>query len=461
MKKKLLCLLLVLTFCINSIPVHASDLEYGNEVDELFLPALSVPVAQGFAYLMGTLGVLATSKVVYDNSDALQEWGEKEMEKFKLKCTALNIAGTLVDAWFDKLATGVIDKSSACWSAFKTWLNELRSGASAGTSDIPFDGVIKAGHTYTLTDAFDKPFKYWGSVNGSTVKGHEITSMTFTANYDGFLYVGRSGSSYNVKPNFLSSQYGTVGSVKMQTVSGPVELSLYVSNYSLNQVTTSGKTYYVTWIGVDDCTTSTIPYFGTNSVGTVLYTFLNGGVEVDIPSDYKVVGGVSDVGKSDIINVGNVSFPLGKDEVYIDFGNVATGSIAGALGGVHDGTLSWSDVITSTGVNVAEDDKVVDDDGVTETPVPDLGNISDYKLNLTNLFPFCLPFDFIDFISLLSAEPETPRFEYEMPLPAGKSYTFDIDLSPFDSVASLMRKMETLAFIIGLIFITREKMIRG
>ena len=40
-------------------------------------------------------------------------------------------------------------------------------------------------------------------------------------------------------------------------------------------------------------------------------------------------------------------------------------------------------------------------------------------------------------------------------------YDITIDLSQFDSVASLLRDMECLLFIVGLIMITRSKMIRG
>ena len=41
------------------------------------------------------------------------------------------------------------------------------------------------------------------------------------------------------------------------------------------------------------------------------------------------------------------------------------------------------------------------------------------------------------------------------------TYDIVIDLSSFNSVAELLRDMECLAFIVGLIMITRSRMIRG
>ena len=83
---------------------------------------------------------------------------------------------------------------------------------------------------------------------------------------------------------------------------------------------------------------------------------------------------------------------------------------------------------------------------------------------MKSLFPFCLPFDLIDFISVLSAPAEAPHFKWPIKYKAGnqwKEYTIDLDLGKFDTVASLLRDMECLAFIVGLIMVTRSHMIRG
>ena len=80
---------------------------------------------------------------------------------------------------------------------------------------------------------------------------------------------------------------------------------------------------------------------------------------------------------------------------------------------------------------------------------------------LETIFPFCIPFDIYAFCSALNADPVAPSFEWRMQYaPLGLDYTFEIDLSAFDSVAQVLRTMELLAFCVGLAFWTRH-LIRG
>lgn len=86
-----------------------------------------------------------------------------------------------------------------------------------------------------------------------------------------------------------------------------------------------------------------------------------------------------------------------------------------------------------------------------------------YTADLTTVFPFCIPFDLIRAFKVLSVEGEAPV--YEIPLQIDyKSIHVDehwsIDMSDFSSVIQILRVMETLGFIVGLILVTR-KLIRG
>lgn len=96
------------------------------------------------------------------------------------------------------------------------------------------------------------------------------------------------------------------------------------------------------------------------------------------------------------------------------------------------------------------------------TPEPELdpGQLEfDFKL----LFPFCIPFDLIDALEVLDAEPVAPAIDVPIPYMSEKgmqTHTIKIDLSEYDSVALLLRRMEVLLFIVGLILITRN-LIRG
>lgn len=103
---------------------------------------------------------------------------------------------------------------------------------------------------------------------------------------------------------------------------------------------------------------------------------------------------------------------------------------------------------------------VVDPSDPTEPE--DVGPIGDYALDLTEFFPFCIPYDIKEFLSLLSAAPEAPVFEWDIVVKSWDwGFHITVDLSPWNDVAALFRKLELLAFIVGLGFVTREKFLRG
>lgn len=98
---------------------------------------------------------------------------------------------------------------------------------------------------------------------------------------------------------------------------------------------------------------------------------------------------------------------------------------------------------------------------VEETPANELPEEMDYPtVGLTDVFPFCIPFDLYAFFSVLAADPVAPHFEIPFQIEGLVDYTFVIDLSGFDTVAQILRTMELLLFCVGLVLITRNQ-IRG
>lgn len=84
-------------------------------------------------------------------------------------------------------------------------------------------------------------------------------------------------------------------------------------------------------------------------------------------------------------------------------------------------------------------------------------NIKKYKTDLTGIFPFCIPFDFIALLETLDAEPVAPHFDIPVVIPAlGYEETFSIDLAFLDEVARIVRICETISFIIFLMFVTQK-----
>lgn len=68
-------------------------------------------------------------------------------------------------------------------------------------------------------------------------------------------------------------------------------------------------------------------------------------------------------------------------------------------------------------------------------------------------FPFCLPFDFMRFITALNMTPEAPRFSLTFHDPFTDSdYTITVDLAPWDGVAALVRQLESVLLLLGFWF---------
>ncbi len=83
-----------------------------------------------------------------------------------------------------------------------------------------------------------------------------------------------------------------------------------------------------------------------------------------------------------------------------------------------------------------------------------------FTLDLSDYFPFCIPFDLYDFFTCLNADPVAPVIDWQIPLPGGGFYPMQIDLSAYDDVAQLLRRLQLLLFCVGLAFKTRD-LIKG
>lgn len=86
---------------------------------------------------------------------------------------------------------------------------------------------------------------------------------------------------------------------------------------------------------------------------------------------------------------------------------------------------------------------------------PSAGDISLPKLIISK-FPFCIPFDVARLIGLLEADPKTPVFH--VPLKVGTILNEEIvlDLSQWDNAVRIIRWGELIAFVAGLVLVTRN-----
>ena len=250
--------------------------------------------------------------------------------------------------------------------------------------------------------------------------------------------------------------------------------------YSYRNLET-GKGTVMTGLG----STSSL-YFSTNFQDVCLYLNPDLLQYYDLPS---VLGGLGEE-VIDFDPLGQIQEKLkelGKGIDSLNFGSVLDGAFTNAIPvidssiweQVYEGVLTWQDVMEDFKVSiwdmvdnipiVGELPNPVEPEPAPEEPIPTPtppSALDGYILDgLTDVFPFCLPFDFIDFIDVLSAEPQAPKFTLPIPVPDGKGgFNMDgieVDFSQFDYLARIFRLGETLVFIVGLILVTRQKMIRG
>lgn len=145
-----------------------------------------------------------------------------------------------------------------------------------------------------------------------------------------------------------------------------------------------------------------------------------------------------------------------------------------ALDDVQTAIGTITDTLTGIQETIAVPDEAVKNPTVTNPSVtPDttpILNPSDVdpgtaitglSFDLTNIFPFCIPFDIYAALNLLDAEPVAPSYHFHLEWPYNIVIDFTLDLSPFNQVAAVARTMEILLFIIGLAVMTRSMFIRG
>lgn len=128
-------------------------------------------------------------------------------------------------------------------------------------------------------------------------------------------------------------------------------------------------------------------------------------------------------------------------------------AVSDALANDTISDLTQSEVLTDTGLIEGVD--------TVDTPILDDYQVSTdldgMKVELKDIFPFCVPFDVFDIVKNLQAGREAPSFSYQFKFDKiGLDYTFNIDLSDFDTVATILRTMELIAFCVGLALITRQ-----
>lgn len=467
----------LLAFSVFSVTLIGTCNEAYATGGDIIIGGAAVSAGELIAYLLGVFGLTAASVAVYDNVDSIRSWGDEQLEAFESATigklsdpTAQAQARADIATWVENARQGTIDNSSVVWSYWKQWAGSLTTQTieqtTGGVGGLPAYAALATDPVFVsasqlVLNSVDPVYVI--AVRSSS--GDVVYYLVSLSSYSGTYYDG-----YNEYTSKLSCIHKSInGSEYKDSPYYGVEFMCSQSIY-LSDVESGFSSVF----GIS---ASELPYTGYASGFDQICKFLVNyvlPVPVVVPPDYTLSPtGLSDVYERDhsydnvgLVNPGAVA---GNPGITIDWGKV--GDIAGVLGGIAAGELDGTAALERVGVTVVDrvTDKVVDDTGVTDIPITDVvvdtSEFDDYTLpGLETLFPFCLPFDLIDFLNILSAPPEAPHFQIPIRYPTGSGwaeYVVDVDLSAFDSVAMILRNMELLAFIVGLILLTRDKMIRG
>lgn len=75
---------------------------------------------------------------------------------------------------------------------------------------------------------------------------------------------------------------------------------------------------------------------------------------------------------------------------------------------------------------------------------------------LTEVFPFCIPWDIARLFGKFRMQREAPNLTFTLDLGPGGTHNIHIDFSQFDNVAALLRLLELIGFILGLMLVARK-----
>lgn len=210
--------------------------------------------------------------------------------------------------------------------------------------------------------------------------------------------------------------------------------------------------------------------------GVVYFQHLISNSYVSVPASVIINTGIKSYiadGIYDVVTPNRTQTTTGQLEGDISISIPLSFPVTDEIGKVITGDVPVTDVLQDVKVIPVDttNDKVIGKDetisdaisGLKPIEVP---KVDEFDLSLQNFFPFCIPFDFAEFISVLQAEPQAPTFTFKFPVGYDEQMQviyeeYEIDFSQFDEVAYWVRKMELLLFIVGLIFSTRSYFLRS
>lgn len=394
-------------------PIHFNDKV--NECFEYIKNTTSYVVNDGFQVL-GTMAALETGYLSFLPRDLLQnvlDW--------------LYSSGTLMLS--SHINSGSFNLQGQSFSVAVNAPFTLISAWYPGTTSTSFGYVFAAvSRSYSGVNVY--------------VNGNKVSPWMSSTSYTFYNLAGSGGSLYYSNPPLTDVRTIQVSTWVQDTYKLQLENALLGTVYTSLDLTLGQIHAPIVGTDEEEITIEIAPIYVDWATGEVSQSPPgsdddNGSSRPAIP--YWPVG-IPSVNYEDVINQDQQQAQSGQ--TGIDFESAINPDDGGTGDGSGTGTNSGSGTNTGTG---------------SWTPPSDMGK---FTLDLKQYFPFCIPFDLYAFFTCLNAEPVAPVIEWIIPLPGGKTYPFEIDLSAFDSVAQILRRMQLLLFCVGLAFKTRD-LIKG
>ena len=184
--------------------------------------------------------------------------------------------------------------------------------------------------------------------------------------------------------------------------------------------------------------------------------------EGDLQEDFDLVGDthileIPDIdfssmsSEQDIIDIANKV--ISGEMTYEDLLNQFTAGVAPSV--VPD-TESEPGTSTDPDPGTGEPGTGTDPDSGSSSWQPPSDPTQFQLVDLSKFFPFCIPFDLFEFFKLLNSDPVAPVLHWEIQDLAGQTYSLTVDLSEWDSVALLFRRLQLFLFVTGLAAASRK-----
>lgn len=353
-----------------------------------------------------------------------------------------------------RMSADVADKIASFWS----WAQTHFSVSAGVTTEVSTDVLLPpftVSSSFTVTSLLDSHSVLSAAYTGLAASGIGLTYgsdaydtlIAILDDIDGAytldIYVGRIATSsvetvvyVPVTPLLIGNTHSpsdpSYVAAARASLSNPGSTMVTISDpFLLNDPTGYGTGPAVTGAGFNG-----YHYLISNVNGSFTSTSIIGADAIDVPQDVVTPGWI-DVGAPSTATLDEVT-----DQVVDD-------AIAGELVPVLD--------LSETQPGPLEP---------TPSPGPVVPGWPEQLptipvSSLTDKLPFCIPGDLISIIGALQAEPLAPVIELDFEPWGLPDTVISLDLSRFDDVAVLCRRLELVLYVVGLAVATRRIYIRG